>query len=175
LQDELIAALVEEVKEKADANNRNGASALDSDVSAMTTSIAPVDFGLPRYFMDTSALPTPQAKPSARVKSRSPKKARRATISAVNSGRFPASSAAAVAKGTLRTLVRKNLEKRSAAKTSGKDNGASSVPNEDYSVFKPTCARAIAYDPSRKGGFSSISSDSVFDSTKSDRQESELA
>jgi hypothetical protein len=108
------------------------------------SSVGPIDFDLPGYFVESSTLPVPTGKPATRVKARSPKKLKRQQ--SLKGGKASSN---------------KTGEKRVSSETNGKAtagtrNGQSGIvtsperPSEDYSVFKPSCSRLVPYNPTMK-------------------------
>lgn len=148
LQNEFFAAFLEASDESKSIVQSAGEQNTLLLAAFIVRSTATINFGLPHDFVDANTLPIPQVKPSTRVKPRSLKKIRRKATA--NPGRPTVMSSKGV-----RTPLRKSAEKRSAAKINGAGNGDADVQKDDFSVFKPTCARAMVYDPSEKGRFRS--------------------
>ena len=112
-------------------------------VLSTVRSMKPVEFALPHDFLDTTSLPIPQAKPSARVKARTPKRIKRSGGGKVGRPRTPTNKKNAESKGS--------AGRKPKLETPKNEPPRETVPTEDYSVFKPTCARTtIVYDPTNK-------------------------
>lgn len=101
--------------------------------SVVARAMDPIDFSLPLNFIDISDLPIPTNKPNTRLKPRTPTKAKRHS---------PLKN------------PKKGSGQRSPTRMNAKENVSQKnrplIQTEDYSVFKPTCARLLAYEPARK-------------------------
>jgi histone-lysine N-methyltransferase SETD1 len=110
--------------------------------ASVVRSASPVDFGLPCDLLDINLLPKPLEGPSTRIRTRTAKIAKRA---------YTFKSA--------RPAPKKGSEKKYGKAVEDEEKSSSA---EDYNVFKPSCAKLLAYDPLRK---SRNASSEIFPST----------
>lgn len=100
-----------------------------------------IDFSLPHGFIDVESLPMPAARPSIRSKQRAIKKMRR-------SGTLkPSRSSLKISIGNDRSDEIDGSNGLAKRKT--RDSYPLDHVREDYSVFRPTCARSLSCDESR--------------------------
>jgi SET domain len=87
--------------------------------------VGTIDFGIPHDFLDLSSLPAPAAKPMARIKTRKAKQWKNGVTSNASG------------------------KKRNVERADGRDGEPIQLHQrrepDDYSVFKPTCARLLTY------------------------------
>jgi len=156
------------VADSEDAHTNDAAVA--GSIFAVPTAVSKsldtaVDFGLPNDFLDPSTLPKPLAQPSTRTKiARSPKRPSKY----VSSGVFSKPTSPRLRRpafGKPKSSI--GGAKEDAGTVSKKPDSAPTRPAEDYTVFRPTCARLLDYYESRRHknrgyeSFSSASSDRV--------------
>ena len=122
----------------------NKSSGFFDDAVAAVHEMEPVDFSLPANFLDPCRLPIPQAKPSKRIKKakmapgKTGKRSVKQKARSTKIGRDP---------GRPRTPTKKAVTDRKSDVVNSRPSGSL---KEDYSVFKPTCARTQIYDPTQK-------------------------
>jgi hypothetical protein len=103
--------------------------------SSVIRSADVIDFCLPDDFLTVATFPMPLNKPTTKVKTRQPRKAKRPP------GIKPVRNAG----------KKQNDERNGSQHKAAAANGDSRrKPTEDFSVFKPTCARLLSYDPKKK-------------------------
>jgi len=143
LHEDLRSTIADAIDTEVQGMDSDSVSNVLAVASCATKAVSSIDFGLPHDFLDANAVPIAWAKPTTKVKARTAKKSRRVSLS--NSGR---------------PVQKKLNDKKNVDKASGKtsesdraseqDRGHGVLPKEDYSIFKPTCARMIQYDTSKK-------------------------
>jgi len=127
----------------------------------MMANVEAVDFGLPDDFLDISSLPKPLSQPSNRKVRRNPK------YLSVSKVRTPI-VARQYGKSAERSQTRSRPEngmKSSKKALEVSESAHQFIREEDYSVFKPTCARHLDYGQSRKF----VKTDSLVSSCPTDR------